>query len=197
MLITCLRRWAIPLERHPGSGTLKPARHKARLLTPRVPQAEHAPLISWICGWFCTAGWWALTATAGSLSGTLISGMISLSYPDYVPQRYQIFLIYIGITLGMCYMHFQRHGVYLGDQVPDSSTSSARGGFRSSTRPQSYGRSLVLRPYVSSVWRVPLENTSLRHSSLPSTSMRRAGTAELRGCGAVQPAFELPKLITP
>ncbi|KAL8284063.1 hypothetical protein RQP46_005176 [Phenoliferia psychrophenolica] len=48
-----------------------------------LASAESAPLISWITGWFCVAGWWALTATA-----------------EYEYQRYQIFLIYIGITLG-------------------------------------------------------------------------------------------------
>ncbi|KAK4701505.1 choline transport protein, partial [Phenoliferia sp. Uapishka_3] len=70
--------------------------HWSAILSP----PEYAPVVSWITGWFCVAGWWALTATAGSLAGTLITGMISLNNPDYEVQRYQIFLIYVGFTLG-------------------------------------------------------------------------------------------------
>ncbi|KAM0755145.1 amino acid transporter [Meredithblackwellia eburnea MCA 4105] len=73
--------------------------HWSALLSP----PDWAPIVSWITGWFCVAGWWALTATAGSLAGSLITGMIALNNPNYEPQRWQIFLIYTGYTLAaMC-----------------------------------------------------------------------------------------------
>jgi len=59
-----------------------------------------APLISWICGWFAVTGWWALVATAGSLAGSLITGIIALLHPNYVLQRWHIFLIFEVWMLG-------------------------------------------------------------------------------------------------
>jgi len=67
-----------------------------------LASAKHAPLISYICGWFAVAGWWALTATAGSLAGSLILGAYALKNPDYEAQRYQTFVIYVGYTLIAC-----------------------------------------------------------------------------------------------
>ncbi|ORY34978.1 amino acid permease-domain-containing protein [Naematelia encephala] len=64
-----------------------------------------APAISWICGWFATAGWVALVATAGSLAGQLITGIIALMHPNYTVERYQIFLIYLGYELGACVLN--------------------------------------------------------------------------------------------
>ena len=57
------------------------------------------PIISWVTGWINTAGWIALTATAGLLGSQLIIGVISLEVPSYSPQRWHQFLIYIGYTL--------------------------------------------------------------------------------------------------
>ncbi len=53
------------------------------------------PILSWITGWINTAGWVALTATAGLLGSQLILGIISLADPSYSPQRWHQFLIYI------------------------------------------------------------------------------------------------------
>lgn len=50
-------------------------------------------------GWINVSGWIALTATAGLLGSQLIIGVISLYNPNYEPQRWQQFLIYIGYTL--------------------------------------------------------------------------------------------------
>lgn len=47
----------------------------------------YEPIISWICGWWACAGWWALTATASSLAGQLITGIIALLHPNYVLER--------------------------------------------------------------------------------------------------------------
>jgi choline transport protein len=57
------------------------------------------PLLSWITGWINTAGWVALTATAGLLGSQLILGIISLCSESYTPHRWHQFLIYIGYNL--------------------------------------------------------------------------------------------------
>lgn len=61
--------------------------------------------ISWVCGWFAASGWVALAATAGSLAGQLITGVIGLMHPNYNPERWHIFLIYIAYTLGACFLN--------------------------------------------------------------------------------------------
>ncbi|KAJ5248811.1 hypothetical protein N7468_000262 [Penicillium chermesinum] len=58
------------------------------------------PILSWITGWINVAGWVALVATNSLLSSQLIVGIISAMHPSYEPQRWQQFLIYIGLTLG-------------------------------------------------------------------------------------------------
>ena len=57
------------------------------------------PILSWITGWINTAGWVALTATAGLLGSQLIVGIISFMSPSYSPQRWHQFLIYVGYNL--------------------------------------------------------------------------------------------------
>lgn len=55
--------------------------------------------ISWATGWINVSGWIALTATGGLLGSQLVMGVISLFNPDFEPQRWQQFLIYVGYTL--------------------------------------------------------------------------------------------------
>ncbi|KAH7353329.1 amino acid/polyamine transporter I [Plectosphaerella cucumerina] len=55
--------------------------------------------LAWVTGWINLSGWVALVATNSSLASTLIINIISLLHPDYVPQRWHQFLIYLGITL--------------------------------------------------------------------------------------------------
>lgn len=57
------------------------------------------PLLSWITGWINTAGWVALSATAGLLGSSLIIGIISLADPSYESHRWHQFLIYIAFSL--------------------------------------------------------------------------------------------------
>ncbi|KIW96544.1 uncharacterized protein Z519_01935 [Cladophialophora bantiana CBS 173.52] len=57
------------------------------------------PLLSWITGWVNTAGWVALTATAGLLGSQLVLGIISLTSPSYQSHRWHQFLIYIGYNI--------------------------------------------------------------------------------------------------
>jgi amino acid permease (GABA permease) len=57
------------------------------------------PLLSWITGWINVSGWIALVASGGLLGSQLIVGVISLYSPDYVPERWHQFLIYIGYNI--------------------------------------------------------------------------------------------------
>ncbi|BFZ60328.1 hypothetical protein YB2330_001364 [Saitoella coloradoensis] len=72
----------------------------AMLSTPRW-----SPVLSWICGWINTAGWWALTATGGALGGQLITGVIALLHPNYTVQRWHIFLIYVAYVIGAFFIN--------------------------------------------------------------------------------------------
>ncbi|WVQ79456.1 hypothetical protein IAT38_001555 [Cryptococcus sp. DSM 104549] len=75
--------------------------HWSAILAP----AKWAPQISWVCGWFAVSGWVALAATAGSLAGQLITGVIALLHDNYESERWHIFLIYIAYTLGACFLN--------------------------------------------------------------------------------------------
>lgn len=57
------------------------------------------PLLSWITGWINVSGWIALVASGGLLGSQLIVGVISLMSPNYSPQRWHQFLIYIGYNI--------------------------------------------------------------------------------------------------
>lgn len=60
---------------------------------------SYVPILSWITGWINVSGWIALVASAGLLGSQLIMGAISFYNADFVPQRWQQFLIYVGYTL--------------------------------------------------------------------------------------------------
>lgn len=61
--------------------------------------------LSYVTGFINTAGWVALTATGGLLGSQLIVGIIALRDPNYVAQRWQQFLIYIGYTLAAFFIN--------------------------------------------------------------------------------------------
>ncbi|KDE07444.1 hypothetical protein MVLG_02310 [Microbotryum lychnidis-dioicae p1A1 Lamole] len=69
--------------------------HWVALLSP----PERAPLFAFIEGWIACAGWVALVATASSLAGQLVTGMVALAHQDVVVQRYQIFIVYVAYAL--------------------------------------------------------------------------------------------------
>ncbi|KAI1856471.1 uncharacterized protein JN550_013802 [Neoarthrinium moseri] len=59
--------------------------------------------LSWVTGWINLSGWVALVATNSSLASTLIINIVALLYPEFEPQRWHQFLIYLGITfLAFC-----------------------------------------------------------------------------------------------
>ncbi|OWP03137.1 amino acid transporter [Marssonina coronariae] len=57
------------------------------------------PLLSWITGWINVSGWIALTCSGGLLCSQLIIGVIALTHPSFVAQRWHQFLIYIGYNM--------------------------------------------------------------------------------------------------
>ncbi|SCZ87486.1 BZ3500_MvSof-1268-A1-R1_Chr2-2g04952 [Microbotryum saponariae] len=69
--------------------------HWVALLSP----PGRAPLFAFIEGWIACAGWVALVATASSLAGQLVTGMVALAHQDVVVQRYQIFIVYVAYAL--------------------------------------------------------------------------------------------------
>ncbi|OBT51789.1 hypothetical protein VE04_09993 [Pseudogymnoascus sp. 24MN13] len=60
------------------------------------------PILSWVTGWINVSGWIAHVAGVGLLGSQLISGVISLVNPEYVPQPWHQFLIYIGYNVVAC-----------------------------------------------------------------------------------------------
>lgn len=59
--------------------------------------ASHFMLMN--IGWVTVIGWQASVASGGYLSGTLIQGMIALSYPDYQSQRWHRTLLFWVVIL--------------------------------------------------------------------------------------------------
>lgn len=60
---------------------------------------KYVPILSWITGWINVSGWIALVASGGLLGSQLIVGIISLTHPNYEPQRWHQFLLYIAYNV--------------------------------------------------------------------------------------------------
>ncbi|GAA5832508.1 hypothetical protein JCM11251_001352 [Rhodosporidiobolus azoricus] len=69
--------------------------HWAAILSP--PQWSN--IISWYTGWLACAGWITLTATTGSLAGSLLLGAYTLAHPGFEEQAYQTFVIFTGFLI--------------------------------------------------------------------------------------------------
>ncbi|SJX63284.1 related to Choline permease [Sporisorium reilianum f. sp. reilianum] len=70
--------------------------HWASLLS--APRYRY--VIAYFTGWISVAGWVALTATASSLAGQLIVGIIALLHDNYESKPWHIFLVYVVFSLG-------------------------------------------------------------------------------------------------
>lgn len=70
--------------------------HWAFALAP--PRFQYA--IAYFTGWIAVAGWVALTATASSLAGQFIVGIIALMHDNYESKPWHIFLVYVAFSLG-------------------------------------------------------------------------------------------------
>ncbi|POY71522.1 hypothetical protein BMF94_5443 [Rhodotorula taiwanensis] len=69
--------------------------HFAAILAP----PEWSNGIAWITGWLGCAGWVTLTATTGSLAGSLLLGAYTLAHPEHENQPYQTVIVFIGFIL--------------------------------------------------------------------------------------------------
>lgn len=70
--------------------------HWSFLLSP--PRFRYA--IAYFTGWISCAGWIALTATASSLAGQFIVGIIALLHENYESKPWHIFLVYVAFSIG-------------------------------------------------------------------------------------------------
>lgn len=70
--------------------------HLAYLLSP----ARWQYVIAYFTGWIAVAGWVALTATASSLAGQFIVGIIALLHAEYESKPWHIFLVHVVFSLG-------------------------------------------------------------------------------------------------
>ncbi|KAJ1018434.1 hypothetical protein NDA18_006588 [Ustilago nuda] len=70
--------------------------HWSFLLAP----ARYRYAIAYFTGWISVFGWVALTATASSLAGQFIVGIIALLHPNYQEKNWHIFLVYVAFSLG-------------------------------------------------------------------------------------------------
>ena len=69
--------------------------HFAAILAP----PEWSNGISWVTGWLGCAGWVTLTATTGSLAGSLLLGAYTLAHPEHESQPYQTVIIFIAFIV--------------------------------------------------------------------------------------------------
>lgn len=66
---------------------------------PGVQYARRRIALSYITAWINGAAWMAVTASASSIFSQFVTGIISLYNPSYDPQNWQVFLIYLGLTI--------------------------------------------------------------------------------------------------
>ncbi|GMK58672.1 hypothetical protein CspeluHIS016_0601140 [Cutaneotrichosporon spelunceum] len=55
--------------------------------------------LSFVAGWTATTGWIALVAANSIMTSNFVMGIISLLHPTFASQPYQIFLLYLAMTL--------------------------------------------------------------------------------------------------
>ncbi|PWN49854.1 hypothetical protein IE53DRAFT_369407, partial [Violaceomyces palustris] len=62
-------------------------------------------VVAFFTGWIATSGWVALTATASSLAGQLIVGLIAIMHDNYESKPWHIFLVYIAFAIGAWFIN--------------------------------------------------------------------------------------------
>jgi amino acid transporter len=55
--------------------------------------------LSFVAGWTATTGWIALVAANAIMTSNFVMGIIALMHPTFESRPYQIFLLYLGMTL--------------------------------------------------------------------------------------------------
>ncbi|KPM37242.1 hypothetical protein AK830_g9303 [Neonectria ditissima] len=69
--------------------------HFCYILTPEKSKRFTA----YVVGWMSTLAWWIVTCSGISLASATLAGMISFFEPDFVIQRWQIYLLYVGVAV--------------------------------------------------------------------------------------------------
>ncbi|KAK7419472.1 hypothetical protein QQZ08_010842 [Neonectria magnoliae] len=69
--------------------------HFCYILTPEKSKRFTA----YVVGWMSTLAWWIVTCSGISLASATLAGMISFFDADFVVQRWQIYLLYVGVAV--------------------------------------------------------------------------------------------------
>ncbi|KAK7398128.1 hypothetical protein QQX98_012492 [Neonectria punicea] len=69
--------------------------HFCYILTPQKSKRFTA----YVVGWMSTLAWWIVTCSGISLASATLAGMISFFDPDFVVQRWQIYLLYVSVAV--------------------------------------------------------------------------------------------------
>lgn len=80
-----------PASMHPNAGG-------QYFMISELSSPRSRALLSFYTGWISLLGWVALTASAPFGAANIIQGVVVLNYPDYEPQPWRWFLIYVGVT---------------------------------------------------------------------------------------------------
>uniref|UniRef100_V5EKH9 Amino acid transporter n=2 Tax=Kalmanozyma brasiliensis (strain GHG001) TaxID=1365824 RepID=V5EKH9_KALBG len=63
-----------------------------------APKQYRAP-IAYLAGWVGTTGWIALASSAPLYAGSTTMGIISIYKPDFIPDPWKLFCVYMGLTI--------------------------------------------------------------------------------------------------
>ncbi|KAH7355145.1 amino acid/polyamine transporter I [Rhexocercosporidium sp. MPI-PUGE-AT-0058] len=67
-----------------------------------TPGPKYGRIIGWFAGWWNTFAWMCGTATMASISSQICVAMYGLYHPDYIPERWHVFIAYLIITWTCC-----------------------------------------------------------------------------------------------
>lgn len=63
-----------------------------------VTSEKHAPLMSFVTGWFNLFGWWVTAGSVAIFCSAMCSGLGVMWNPDFEIQKWQMYLLYIAFT---------------------------------------------------------------------------------------------------
>ncbi|BCS28444.1 uncharacterized protein APUU_70014S [Aspergillus puulaauensis] len=83
--------------------------HWAAIISP----PEWVANVSWVTGWINVGGWVALSASGGTLGGSLFLGIITMYNPDFRPEQWHLFLLFLLYTVVGFFLN-----LFLGSGLP-------------------------------------------------------------------------------
>ncbi|KIW11301.1 hypothetical protein PV08_10601 [Exophiala spinifera] len=63
-----------------------------------VASDKYKPFASFLNGWISILGWWLGAASVANFVASMILAIVTVWYPNYTPQHWQQYLIYVGLT---------------------------------------------------------------------------------------------------